>query len=103
MRCTSPRPLAPRGWWASHALGHAWVGVARAARVRQPKNKTHDPPSRSSQIRKLPVLHQPWLHVAWALGGAAAATSLVEWTDKAHAEMEADVARRAAAMRSAGR
>lgn len=66
---------------------------------------THDPLFSPSllQIRKLPALHQPWLHVAWALGGASAATALVEWTDKASAEVEADVARRAAAVRAAGR
>ena len=71
--------------------------------MREEQHSLYDPPSSPPQIRKLPVLHQPWLHVAWAVGGAAAATSLVEWTDKASAEMEADVARRAAAMRSAGR
>ena len=55
------------------------------------------------QIRKLPALHQPYLHVLWAAGGAVAANALVDWTDRASAEVEADVARRAALVRASGR
>lgn len=57
----------------------------------------------SSQIRKLPVLHQPWLHVAWGAAGAVGAGALVAWTDKAGAEVDAELAARAAAERAAGR
>jgi len=53
------------------------------------------------QIRKLPALHQPWLHVAWGAAGAAGAGALVAWTEKAGAEVDAEVAARAAANRSA--
>jgi hypothetical protein len=58
---------------------------------------------KTSQIRKLPALHQPWLHVAWGAAGAAGAGALVAWTEKAGAEVDAEVSVRAAANRASGR
>lgn len=55
------------------------------------------------KIRKLPALHQPWLHVAWGAAGAAGAGALVAWTEKAGAEVDAELAARTAANRAAGR
>ena len=49
-----------------------------------------------SQVRKLPALHQPWLHLAWGAAGAASANALVAWTDATAAEVDAEVRKRAA-------
>jgi len=54
-----------------------------------------------SQVRKLPTLHQPWLHLAWGAAGAVGANALVTWTDATAAEVEVDLVKRRAAGRRA--
>ena len=56
-------------------------------------------PLSPSQVRKLPSLHQPWLHLAWGAAGAAGASALVAWTDATATEVEVDLAKRRAAGR----
>lgn len=77
----------------------------RGGRARARRRAIPDPPPSSLlfQIRKLPLLHQPWLHAAWGAAGAAGATALVDWTNAAQAEVDAGVAARSAQARRAGR
>lgn len=90
-------------WCAWRATTRAPRAPAGCAAPRRRAIPDPAPPLPFLQIRKLPALHQPWLHVAWGAAGAASATALVQWTDAAQAEVDAGVAARTAQARRAGR